>query len=48
MKKLLLGVLTTLSFFGLAGCQGGGKKLTADEAKTELKAIAESTMKESA
>lgn len=48
MKKLLLGVLTTLSFFSLAGCQGGGKKLSADEAKTELKAVAESTMKESA
>ena len=46
MKKLVLGVLTVFTLFGLAGCQGGGKKLSAEEAKTEIKAIAESTLKE--
>lgn len=46
MKKLFIGALTVLSIFGLAGCKSG-KKLSAEEAKTELKAIAESTMKES-
>lgn len=46
MKKLFIGALTVLSIFGLAGCKSG-KKLSAEEAKTELKAIAESTLKES-
>lgn len=45
MKKLLLGVLTTITFLGLVGCDGGGKKLSAEEAKTEIRAIAENTDK---
>ena len=44
MKKLLLVALTAVTCLGLAGCQGG-KKLSAEEAKTELMAIAENTEK---
>ena len=44
MKKLLLVALTAITCFSLAGCQDG-KKLSAAEAYTELKAIAENTQK---
>ncbi|MBP5444689.1 MAG: hypothetical protein J6Y28_00820 [Acholeplasmatales bacterium] len=46
MKKLLLTVLTALSFVGLTACGNGGKKLSEAEAKEELKAIAKNTANE--
>ena len=44
MKKLLIATLTVLSFVSLTAC-GSGKKLTAEEAKTEIKAAQENTAK---
>ncbi|MCR5307545.1 MAG: hypothetical protein K6E24_00930 [bacterium] len=44
MKKLLIATLTVLSFVSLTAC-GSGKKLTAEEAKTEVKAAQENTAK---
>lgn len=44
MKKLLLCTLSLFAFVGLTAC-GSEKKLTAEEAKTELKSVAENTAK---
>ena len=44
MKKLLLAALTVFTFVGLTGC-ASEKKLTAEEAKTEIKAAQENTAK---
>ncbi len=44
MKKVLIGVLSAITCFGLAGCQGG-KKLSKEEAQTEIRQIAESINK---
>lgn len=46
MKKLLLCTLALFAFVGLTGC-GSEKQLTAEEAKTELKAVATNTLKAS-
>lgn len=45
MKKLLLATLTVFSFIGLTACGNTTKKLTAEEAKTEVKAVQENTAK---
>lgn len=45
MKKLLLCALTAITFIGLTGCQSE-KKLSAEEAKTEVKAVMENTAAE--
>ena len=44
MKKLLLATLAVFTFVGLTGC-ANEKKLTAEEAKTEIKAAQENTAK---
>ena len=44
MKKLLLATLAVFTFVGLTGC-ASEKKLTAEEAKTEIKAAQENTAK---
>ncbi len=42
-KKLLLVTLSAFTFVGLTGC-GSAKKLTAEEAKTEIKAAKDNTL----
>lgn len=44
MKKLLICTLSLFAFVGLTGC-ASEKKLTAEEAKTELNAVAKNTAK---
>ena len=44
MKKLVLATLAVFTFVGLTGC-ASEKKLTAEEAKTEIKAAQENTAK---
>ena len=44
MKKILLATLAVFTFVGLVGCSNE-KKLSADEAKTEIKAAQENTAK---